>query len=190
MMKNRAFTLIELLIVVAIIAILAAIAVPNFLEAQVRAKCSRAHSDMRSIALALESYKIDSGKYCPQKSPNPPYGMIQTVVQRLTMLSTPIAYLSSIPVDPWEHKDLVKTGTYKAYVYAYKPDSVALKASTLDSPIWGGPASTYMWLLEGYGPMQLGGATASTPSMWFNGHNAYDPTNGTVSGGHIIRRGP
>ena len=46
--------MIELLIVVAIIAILALIAVPNFLEAQVRAKVSRVKSDMRNVATALE----------------------------------------------------------------------------------------------------------------------------------------
>lgn len=57
-LKNG-FTLIELLIVVAIIAILAAIAVPNFMEAQVRAKTSRAKSDLRSIVTGLESYRID-----------------------------------------------------------------------------------------------------------------------------------
>ena len=62
-LRNSAFTLIELLIVVAIIAILAAIAVPNFLEAQTRAKVSRAKADMRTEATALETYNIDWGTY-------------------------------------------------------------------------------------------------------------------------------
>jgi len=62
-MLKKGFTLIELLIVVAIIAILAAIAIPNFLQAQTRAKVSRAEADMRSIATALESYYVDHNEY-------------------------------------------------------------------------------------------------------------------------------
>ncbi|MGI6458320.1 MAG: prepilin-type N-terminal cleavage/methylation domain-containing protein [bacterium] len=57
-MRNgvSAFTLIELLIVVAIIGILAAIAVPNFLNAQIRAKVSKTESEMRSFVTAQEMY--------------------------------------------------------------------------------------------------------------------------------------
>src|SRR5260221_3715617 len=60
---KRAFTLIELLIVVAIIAILAAIAVPNFLEAQTRAKVSRVKADMRTLGTAMEQYNVDYNGY-------------------------------------------------------------------------------------------------------------------------------
>jgi prepilin-type N-terminal cleavage/methylation domain-containing protein len=60
---KKAFTLIELLIVVAIIAILAAIAVPNFLEAQVRAKVSRCQNDMRALTTGLEAYAVDYNAY-------------------------------------------------------------------------------------------------------------------------------
>src|SRR5215211_3402823 len=62
-MLQKAFTLIELLIVVAIIAILAAIAVPNFLEAQTRAKVSRVKNDQRSLATGLEAYYVDNNSY-------------------------------------------------------------------------------------------------------------------------------
>jgi len=57
MLKSRkGFTLIELLIVIAIILILIAIALPNFLEAQIRARVTKANGEMRSLATALFDY--------------------------------------------------------------------------------------------------------------------------------------
>src|SRR6187402_1261155 len=97
----NAFTLIELLIVVAIIAILAAIAVPNFLEAQTRAKVSRCAADMRSLKTGLESYIVDTNKY-----PETDYGAgvfpPEPAGAGMDRLSTPIAYMSSIPRSPFK----------------------------------------------------------------------------------------
>ncbi|HUT26389.1 MAG TPA: prepilin-type N-terminal cleavage/methylation domain-containing protein [Sumerlaeia bacterium] len=103
---ERAFTLIELLIVVAIIAILAAIAVPNFLEAQVRSKVSRTYADMRAVRTALESYRVDNNDYIiDADTPEWRSAEIRTWVQ----LTTPIAYLTFIPLAPFPYKDLGRT---------------------------------------------------------------------------------
>ena len=57
-----AFTLVEIMIVVAIIALLAAIAVPGFMRARKRSQASRVINDLRLIDNALDLYAIENNK--------------------------------------------------------------------------------------------------------------------------------
>ena len=61
--SNKGFTLIELMIVVAIIGILAAIAIPNFLRFQLKSKSSEGKVNIAAIRTAQESYLPEFGVY-------------------------------------------------------------------------------------------------------------------------------
>lgn len=91
-----AFTLIELLIVVAIIGILAAIAVPNFQNARVRATVAKVQGDIKALGTAVEMYSVDHGKY-------PDDGQITGIPWWMNNwhLTSPIPYIASIPQDPF-----------------------------------------------------------------------------------------
>lgn len=182
MNKRGAFTLIELLIVVAIIAILAVIAVPNFLEAQTRAKVSRSKSDLRSIATGLESYRVDYNRFRKVL-------LTQDLPSRLQHLTTPVAYLTSIPEDPfWKLDSTTFHGSSPLYVYA-------------SGNLYGGGAHVFdtteavasIYSLAGRGPdsdLDGGGYCVGHPLALSSGlaiRTTYDPTNGTISSGDIYR---
>jgi prepilin-type N-terminal cleavage/methylation domain-containing protein len=60
--KRGGFTLVEIMIVVAIIALLAAIAVPGFLRARKRSQASRILNDLRMIDSAVDQYAIETNR--------------------------------------------------------------------------------------------------------------------------------
>ncbi|MDQ6623009.1 MAG: prepilin-type N-terminal cleavage/methylation domain-containing protein [Verrucomicrobiota bacterium] len=60
--RKSGFTLIEIMIVVAIIALLAAIAVPGFLRSRKRSQAAKVLNDLRMIDAAMDQYAIETGK--------------------------------------------------------------------------------------------------------------------------------
>ena len=63
--SKSGFTLIELMIVIAIIAILAAVLVPNFIRARAQGQLTACKSNLRTIATAVEMYAVDNGARYP-----------------------------------------------------------------------------------------------------------------------------
>jgi general secretion pathway protein G len=98
--REKGFTLLELLIVVAIVGIIAAIAIPNLLVAIQRARQRRSMMDMRNIASALESRNIETGRYNASGAPVPTIDQFVDV----TAVSTALAptYIKVMPrFDGW-----------------------------------------------------------------------------------------
>ncbi len=164
---------------------LMAIAVPNFLEAQVRSKVSRVKTDLRSLATGLECYYVDNSSY-------PAWSAGEEGANRQALVDTGAFHIPTFRVwtQPWQVRSFCQLTTPVAYMTSYLID-----------PFADAPGATYSYYSVGNGwilfspgpdkkydidPTEDYDPSISQPSPLLAGKQ-YDPTNGTVSRGDIFR---
>ncbi|MDT0618669.1 type II secretion system major pseudopilin GspG [Salinisphaera sp. P385] len=98
--RQQGFTLIEIMVVVVILGILAAIAVPRIMDRPDVARVTKAKQDIRVIESALQLYRLDNFQY-----PSTEQGL-EALVEKPTSQPEPRnwksgGYLDRVPTDPW-----------------------------------------------------------------------------------------
>ena len=98
--KQRGFTMIEIMVVVVILGVLAALVVPQIMSRPDQAKVTAAQADINAVAMALDIYKLDNHNY-----PSSQQGL-QALVSKPNGNPparnwNPDGYLKRLPVDPW-----------------------------------------------------------------------------------------
>lgn len=124
--KEKAFTLIELLLVLVILAALSAIVVPKFSNRSKDAKITAAKTDIANLEVALDSFEIDTGRY-----PTSTEG-IMALVREPSGVNEDTwkgPYLKrGVPKDPWQNEYVYKyPGQYNEYgydLYSFGPDGL------------------------------------------------------------------
>jgi general secretion pathway protein G len=99
--RRRAFTLVEMLLVITIIGILAALVVPKMVGRSEQARQAAAHADISSIKTALDAFEVDNGYY--------PKSLQDLFQQPSNAKNWHGPYLENVPQDPWGNP----------YVYTY-----------------------------------------------------------------------
>jgi type II secretory pathway pseudopilin PulG len=171
-----AFSVIELLLVAGIIAIIVAIAVPNYLDAKVRAQVTQVRLDLNRVEGALNFYFLDTNRF-------PPLALGLRELEKGPWLSGRPAY------------DRFKEDSPNPFPSKYLDYSFvdASEVRNLASGQWLGRSTSpsqvisqdekQVWVVSSVGPervITLAGSSLPTP---------YDPTNGVMSAGKIYRVG-
>ena len=121
--SQRGFTLIEIMVVIVILGILAAVVVPKIMSRPEEARITKAKQDIRALETALDLYKLDNFNY-----PTTEQGLEALV----TLPTTPPvpkryreeAYLKKVPNDPWQNPyQFLNPGEHGAIdVFSLGPD--------------------------------------------------------------------
>ena len=135
MRSKRGFTLVEILIVVVILGILAAIVIPQFTEASTEARESRLQSDLQMLRSQIELYKVQHNDVPPA---------LATFVTQLTQYTSQVGavsatkdathkygpYLTQMPTNPFNDKKDLAAGDAgdNSHGWHYTEASGAIKA--------------------------------------------------------------
>src|SRR5512137_521990 len=131
---NRGFTLVELMIVVAIIGILAAIAIPNFLQFRLKAKTSEAKSNLGAIRSTEVAYFAEWNTYVGQQAP------------------TPVANRANNPDKvPWDK-------TTRFSIIGFAPEGNVFFSYSMDGGLW--PVQTDGFDVHAIGDLDADGQTS------------------------------
>jgi len=120
---TRGFSLIEVMVVVVILGILAALVVPRIISRPEEAKITKAKQDVLSIQTAMDLYRLDNGFY-----PSTDQG-IKALVTKPTSDPVPQnwksgGYLRSVPKDPWDRPyRYVNLGSANIEIFTYGADN-------------------------------------------------------------------
>jgi general secretion pathway protein G len=125
-MRQRGFTLIEIMVVVVILGVLAALVVPKVMGKPDEARIVAAKQDIQALSQALKLYRLDNQRY-----PTTEQGL-QALQQKPTTAPVPAnwktgGYLERLPKDPWGHAYLyLSPGLHDEIdIFSYGADGVS-----------------------------------------------------------------